>query len=60
MDRYFPNSVWLRVRKDVFDRLYRYKVCNALLTWEEALERLLLDEAERSEVNGDYRRREDR
>lgn len=41
MDRYFPNSAWLRVRKDVFDRLYHYKVHHALPTWEEALERLL-------------------
>lgn len=41
MDRYFPNSAWLRVRKDVFDRLYAYRARLALATWEETLDRLL-------------------
>lgn len=41
MDLYFPNSAWLRVRKDVFDRLYAYKAKRALPTWEAALEDLL-------------------
>lgn len=41
MDRYFPNSAWLRVRKDVFDRLYEYKTERGLPTWEDALEELL-------------------
>ena len=26
MDHYFPNSAWLRIRKDTFDRLYDYRV----------------------------------
>jgi hypothetical protein len=60
MDRYFPNSAWLRVRKDVFDRLCRYKARNTLLTWEETLERLLPEEAERSDEDGDHRCRENR
>src|SRR2546423_2701907 len=41
MERYFPNSVWLRVRKDVFDRLYAYKARRVLPTWEGALDHLL-------------------
>ena len=41
MDRYFPNSAWLRLRRDVFDLLYSYKTRRALPTWEEALEELL-------------------
>ena len=41
MDHYFPNSAWLRVRKDVFDRLYSYKARQACATWEDALDRLL-------------------
>lgn len=41
MDHYFPNSAWLRLHKDVFNRLYSYKVDNGLPTWEAALERLL-------------------
>jgi Family of unknown function (DUF6084) len=38
---YFPNSAWLRLHKDTFDRLYRYRVRNALPTWEVALDNLL-------------------
>lgn len=41
MQRYFPNSAWLRLRRDVFDQLYRYKAANAHPTWEAALEALL-------------------
>ena len=41
MDRYFPNSAWLRLRKDVFDRLYSYRAQRALPTWEATLEDLL-------------------
>jgi hypothetical protein len=41
MDHYYPNTAWLCLRRDVFDRLYRYKSRHALPTWESALERLL-------------------
>jgi len=41
MDHYFPNTAWLRIRKDTFDRLYEYRSRNALLTWERTLESLL-------------------
>ncbi len=41
MDVYFPNSAWLRLRRDVFDNLYRYKTRQSLATWEDAVERLL-------------------
>jgi len=41
MDHYFPNSAWLRLHKDTFDRLYDYRARNALLTWERTLESLL-------------------
>jgi hypothetical protein len=44
MDIYYPNSVWLSLRKDVFDRLYRYKVRRGIPTWEQALESILPDE----------------
>ena len=48
MDRYFPNSAWLRLRKDVFDRLYLYKARRALPSWEAVLEDLLpVEELER-------------
>ncbi|MGB6941867.1 MAG: DUF6084 family protein [Bryobacteraceae bacterium] len=41
MDSYYPNSAWLRIRQDVFDRLHQYKMQAGLATWEEALESLL-------------------
>ena len=41
MDLYYPNSAWLCLRRDVFDRLKRYKSGQGLPTWEQALERLL-------------------
>lgn len=41
MEASFPGSAWLRVRKDVFDRLVAYKAKRALPTWEAAMEELL-------------------
>jgi hypothetical protein len=41
MEIYYPNTAWLCLRKDVFDRLARYKTENGLPTWEHALEQLL-------------------
>jgi len=37
----FPNSAWIRLRKDVFDQLYQYKINYGLITWEAVLERLM-------------------
>jgi len=48
MDAYYPNTAWLCLRKDVFDRLYEHKVRNGLTSWEQALEKLL----DRFEENG--------
>jgi Family of unknown function (DUF6084) len=41
MERYFPNSAWIRLHKDAFDQLYDYKVRRGLPTWEAAVESLL-------------------
>jgi hypothetical protein len=41
MEHYFPNSAWIRLRRDAFDRLYDYKVRKGLPTWEAAVEALL-------------------
>jgi hypothetical protein len=41
MDAYYPNSAWLCLRRDVFERLYRYKVRLGIPTWEQALEAAL-------------------
>jgi hypothetical protein len=41
MDHYYPNSAWLCLRRDVFERLSRYKMEHAFPTWEQALESLI-------------------
>jgi Family of unknown function (DUF6084) len=41
MEHYFPNSAWIRLRKDAFDQLYDYKVRKGFPTWEAAVEALL-------------------
>lgn len=41
MDSYYPNSVWLSLRRDVFEHLYQYKTHHGIPTWEQALERVL-------------------
>jgi hypothetical protein len=41
MDSYYPNSVWLSLRRDVFDRLYHYKMQHGIPTWEQVLEEVL-------------------
>jgi hypothetical protein len=41
MDRYFPNSAWLRLQRDCFDRLYAHKARGGFLTWEHAIDALL-------------------
>jgi hypothetical protein len=41
MDRYFPGSGWLRLRRDTLRELHRFKYERALATWDEALELLL-------------------
>ncbi len=41
IDRYYPNSAWLCLRKDVFDRLAAYKVKRTIPDWDGVLEALL-------------------
>jgi hypothetical protein len=41
MDQYFPNSAWIRLRKDAFAQLYDYKIHMGLPTWEATVETLL-------------------
>jgi Family of unknown function (DUF6084) len=40
IDEYYPNTAWLCLRRDAFERLYDYKVRNGIPTWEEVIERL--------------------
>jgi len=41
MDTYYPNSAWLCLHRDAFERLYQYKVRHGVPTWEEVLENII-------------------
>jgi uncharacterized protein DUF6084 len=41
MDTYFPNSTWLRLQRESFERLHAYRARHALTGWEQAIDRLL-------------------
>jgi hypothetical protein len=41
MDVFFPNTGWVRLRRDVLDRLSRYRSSGGLPSWEETVTRLL-------------------
>ena len=49
MEHFFPNSAWLRLNRDTFNRLYGYKARLGLASWEAALEGLLRASDERTE-----------
>jgi hypothetical protein len=40
--QHYSNSAWLCLRRDVVERLYRFKVDQGLSTMEEAIDRMLL------------------
>ncbi|MGH8868590.1 MAG: DUF6084 family protein [Actinomycetes bacterium] len=46
MDVFFPNTGWVRLRRDVLEDLTRYRSRHALPTWEETVTRLLARAAE--------------
>jgi hypothetical protein len=49
VDAHYPDTAWLRLPRDVFDRLYRFKVARGIPMWEGVVDRLL-NEAEHAEV----------
>ncbi|MGQ0542671.1 MAG: DUF6084 family protein [Blastocatellia bacterium] len=50
MDLYYPNSAWLNIRKDVFDRLQEYKMRRSIPSWEKVFESLLPAETEKGNM----------
>lgn len=46
MNIYYPNTAWLCLRKDVFDRLYQHKVRSGFTSWEQAIESILPEKEE--------------
>ena len=45
MDHYFPDTAWVRLRKESFDRLYAYKAAHTLPTWDAAVDALMRESA---------------
>jgi hypothetical protein len=45
MVRYYPDTTWLRVPHDLFDRLSRYKRRHGFTDWGKALDSLIPDDA---------------
>jgi len=41
MDDHFPNSAWLRVSRENFAALHRFKSDRGLLSWDDAVGTLL-------------------
>jgi hypothetical protein len=50
MDEHYPNSAWLSLRRDAFERLYRYKVRHGIPTFERVLEKLVPEERTADEM----------
>ncbi|MGH7823593.1 MAG: DUF6084 family protein [Candidatus Binatia bacterium] len=46
MEMYYPNTAWLCLRRDVFERLYHYKVRRGLPSWEETIASILPKEVQ--------------
>ena len=41
MDTYYPNTAWVCLRRDVFDRLNQYKMEHSIPTWEALIESVI-------------------
>jgi hypothetical protein len=52
MDLYFPNSGWLRLRRDTIDALADFRATRALPTWDDAIVTVLDVARERTTEGG--------
>ena len=41
MDQYYPNTAWITLRRDVFERLNEFRARHGMATWDQAIERIL-------------------
>jgi len=41
MDRFFPGGGWVRLRRDTIDRLQAFRGQQAVVSWDDAIDRLL-------------------
>jgi hypothetical protein len=40
MDAHFPNSAWIRINRDAFAELDRFRISESIPTWDATIERL--------------------
>jgi hypothetical protein len=50
MDEHYPNTAFVSLQRDVFDRLNEYKQSAGVSTWDQAIEKLLAKKKETSQV----------
>jgi hypothetical protein len=48
IDAHYPETAWLRLPRETFDRLYQYKVARGITTWQRVIEGIL-DQVEHPE-----------
>jgi len=41
MDHHYPNTAWLSLNREVFERLYAYRRSHGIPSWEQTIEQLL-------------------
>jgi Family of unknown function (DUF6084) len=41
MNLFYPDTAWICLKREVFDRLYEFKSQHGIPSWEQALERML-------------------
>lgn len=46
MNQYFPNQAWIRINKESFDELYRFRTKFGLISWEQTLDKLFASHRE--------------
>ncbi len=50
MDEHYPNTAFVSLQRDVFDRLNEYKQSAGVSSWEQAIEKLLAEKKETDPV----------
>ena len=54
MDQHYPNTAWLSLERDLFERLYAFRRREGLADWDQTIARLLPPPAETKNGNGEH------
>jgi hypothetical protein len=46
MDHHYPNTAWLTLQRDAFERLYAFRRVRGLMSWDETIDALLAAQLE--------------